>query len=152
MTPMTGIKFNTHNKSSKLTQKSTTIKPVTKVLGEAGKRFLNIWDNMQKVSEMMIVVGGDLLKQAGSLDEMQAHLEMVKHALNISLNSEKKKKAKLTRFIESQKPYAPNKEDLIGLEWEYKRIMKQKETLYSPVKSKIVIAEAVEKGCNNREN
>ncbi len=101
---------------------------------------------MQKVSEMMIAVGGDLLKQAGSLDEMQAHLEMVKHAWNISLYSEKKKKGKLKKFIESQKPYAPSKEDLLGLEWEYKRIMKQKEKLYPSVKSKIVIAEAVEKG------
>jgi hypothetical protein len=107
------------------------------------------WDNMQKVSEMMIAVGGDLLKQAGSLDEMQAHLEMVKHAWNISLYSEKKKKAKLKKFIESQKPYAPSKEDLLGLEWEYKRIIKQKEKLYSSVKSKIVIAEAVEKGIND---
>lgn len=101
---------------------------------------------MQKVSEMMIAVGGDLLKQAGSLDEMQAHLEMVKHAWNISLYSEKKKKAKLKRFIESQKNHAPSKEDLLGLEWEYKRIMKQKEKLYSSIKSKIVIAEAIEKG------
>jgi hypothetical protein len=42
---------------------------------------------------MMIAIGGDLLKQAASLDEMKAHPEMVKHAWNISLYSEKKKKA-----------------------------------------------------------
>ena len=104
---------------------------------------------MQKLSEMMIAVGGDLLKQAGSLEEMQAHLDMVKHAWNISLYSEKKKKAKLKRFIESQKPYAPSKEELLGLEWEYKRIMKQKEKLYSSVKNKIMISEAVETGKDN---
>jgi len=101
---------------------------------------------MHKVSEMMIAVGGDLLKQAGSIEEMQAHLKIVKHAWNISLYSEKKKKAKLKRFIESQKPYAPSKEDLLGLEWEYKRIIKQKEKLYPSVKNKIVVAKAIETG------
>ncbi len=104
---------------------------------------------MQKLSEMMIAVGGDLLKQADSIDEMQAHLEMVKHAWNISLYSEKKKKAKLKKFIESQKPHAPSKEALLGLEWEYKRIIKQKEKLYPSVKNKIMIAEAVETGIDD---
>jgi len=99
---------------------------------------------MNKVSEMMVAVGGDLLKQAASTDEMQAHLEMVKHAWNMSLYSEKKKISKLKRFIESQKPYAPSKEDLLGLEWEYKRIIKQKEKLYPSVKSKIMVVEAIE--------
>tara|TARA_R110002110_G_scaffold201422_1_gene412454 strand:+ start:336 stop:701 length:366 start_codon:yes stop_codon:yes gene_type:complete len=101
---------------------------------------------MQKVSEMMIAVGGDLLKQVDSVEEMQAHLEIVKHAWNISLYSEKKRKAKLKKFIESQKPYAPNQEALLGLEWEYKRVMKQKEKLFPSIKQKIVIAEAVETG------
>ena len=99
---------------------------------------------MQKVSEMMVVVGGDLLRQASSLEDMQARLNMVKHAWNISLYSEKKKKAKLKRFIESQKTHAPSQEALMELEWEYKRMMKQKEIHYPSIKKKVVVAEAVE--------
>lgn len=104
---------------------------------------------MKKVSEMMIAVGGDLLTQVDSLEEMQAHLEIVKHAWNISLYSEKKRIAKLKNFIESQKSYAPNQEALLGLEWHYKRIIKQKQQLYPSVKQKVAIAEAVETGKDN---
>ena len=100
---------------------------------------------MQKVSEMMVAVAGDLLQQAQSLEDMQARLEMVKHAWNISLYSEKKRKAKLKSFIESQKPYAPSKEALMELEWECLRIIKQKQKLYPSINEKVVIAEAVEK-------
>jgi len=94
----------------------------------------------------MISVSGDLLKQVSSVEEMQVHLDIVKHAWNISLYSEKKRKAKLKKFIESQKSYAPDEESLLGLEWEYKRIMKQKDKLYSSIKQKIVVAEAIEMG------
>ena len=102
---------------------------------------------MQKVSEMMIAVGGDLLtNQVDSVEEMQAHLEIVKHAWNLSLYSENKRKAKLKKFIEGQRPYAPNQEALLGLEWEYLRIFKQKTKLFPSEKQKIVIAEAIETG------
>jgi hypothetical protein len=99
---------------------------------------------MQKVSEMMIAVGGNLLLEAGSLEDMQARLDLVKHAWNISLYSENKSRAKLKSFIKSQKSFAPSEEALMELEWEYKRIMKQKQKLYPSIKEKVVIAEAVE--------
>lgn len=90
-----------------------------------------------KVSEMLATVAGDLLLQAGSLKDMQARLDMVKHAWNISLYSEKKRKSKLKSFIESQKPYAPSKEALMELEWEYMRIMKQKQKLYPSIRKRL---------------
>lgn len=101
---------------------------------------------MEKVSEMMIEVSGGLLTEVDNFEEMQAHTELIKHAWNMSLYSKNKRKAKLKQFIKSQEPYAPNREALLGLEWEYKRIMKRKDSLYPSVRQKIIIAEAIEKG------
>ncbi len=104
---------------------------------------------MQKVSEMILAVAGDLLKVPDSREEMQAHLELVKHAWNMSLYSEKGREGKLKRFIESQRPHAPGIEELKGLEWEFRRIMKQKDILFPSVKKKIAIAEAIETSKDN---
>ncbi len=82
---------------------------------------------MEKVSEMILAVTGDLLQVPDSQEEMQAHLELVKNAWNMSLYSEKKRKGTLKRFIESQRPCVPSIEELKGLEWEFRRIMKQKD-------------------------
>ncbi len=100
---------------------------------------------MEKVSEMILAVAGDLLKVPDSQEEMQAHLELVMRAWNMSLYSEKIRKEKLKRFIDSQRSHAPSTEALKGLEWEFRRIMKQKDCLYPSVKKKIAIVEAVEK-------
>jgi hypothetical protein len=102
-----------------------------------------------KVSEMMIEVSGELLETPGSLDEMQAHLELVRQAWNMSLYSENKRKSKLKQFLQSQKPYAPSEEDLKGLEWEFRRIIKQKNVLFPEVKSKIEYAQAIETSKDN---
>lgn len=104
---------------------------------------------MDKVSEMLIAVSGELLQSAESLHEMQAHLDLVKHAWNLSLLSEQARTKELKRFIKKQKKYAPSAEALKGLEWEYKRIMKQKNRLYPEVGSKIEWAEAVETSKDN---
>ena len=104
---------------------------------------------MEKVSEMILAVSGELLKVPENQPEMQAHLELVKLAWNMTLYSEKKRKGKLKKFIESQKPYAPSIEELKGLEWEIRRIMKQKDKLFPSVKKKIKIAEAVETSKDN---
>ena len=93
---------------------------------------------------MLIVVSGDLLKRAESLEEMQAHLDLVKAAWNMSLSSAKKRKGKLNKFIEYQRPHAPSIEALEGLEWEFRRIMKQKDKLFPTVKKKVEFATAIE--------
>lgn len=99
---------------------------------------------MQKVSEMLIAVGGDMLKKVDSLEEMQVHLELVRIAWNMSLYSKNTRKTKLRKFIDKQKPYAPNVEALNDLEQEFKRIFNQKDTLYSDVKIRVERAEAIE--------
>lgn len=93
---------------------------------------------------MIIAVGGDLISQVDSLEEMRAHLELVKIAWNMSLYSEKKRKGKLKIFIESQRRYAPNPEALEGLRWEFLRMMKQKNKLFPEIKNKIEKLEAFE--------
>ncbi len=104
---------------------------------------------MEKVSEMILAVAGDLLKVPDSQEEMQAHLELVKRAWNMSLYCENKRKGKLKRFIESQRPHAPGVEGLKGLEWEFRRIMKQKDKLFPSVNRKIAMAEAIETSKDN---
>lgn len=99
-----------------------------------------------KVSEMLINVGGDLLRVVDSQQEMQSHLDLVKIAWNMAIYSQPKRKAKLKRFIKKQEEYAPSVEALKGLEWEIRRIIKQKDRLYPEINSKVVMAEAVEKG------
>ena len=99
---------------------------------------------MKKVSEMLIAVGGDLLDCVDSLEEMQAHLDLVKAAWNMSLSSGKKRNGKLKRFIESQRPHAPSNEALEGLEWELRRVMKQKDRLFPKIKKKVEFATAIE--------
>ena len=104
---------------------------------------------MIKVSEMLIAVSGDLLKTPDSLLEMQAHLDLVKHAWNISLMSQPRAKHKLSKFLKKQEKYAPSAEALKELEWEYRRIIKQRRTLYPDVGSKVERAEAIETSKDN---
>ena len=101
---------------------------------------------MKKVSEMLLEVGGDLLSSVDCREEMQAHLDLVKNAWNMSLYSEKKRKVKLKDFIESQKKHAPSVEALKGLEWEFRRILKQKDRLFPTIEKKVEFAEAIETG------
>lgn len=86
---------------------------------------------MDKVSEMLIAVSGELLKTPDSVLEMQAHLDIVKHAWNISLLSKEKEKYELHKFLKKHEKYAPSAEALKGLEWEYRRIIKQKKIFIS---------------------
>ena len=104
---------------------------------------------MKKVSEMLIAISGDLLKTPDSLVEMQAHLDIAAHAWNLSILSKDKEKYELRMFMKEQEPYAPSPEELKGLEWEYKRIIKQKRKLYPEVLSKVKHAEAVETSKDN---
>ncbi len=104
---------------------------------------------MEKVSEMLIAVGGDLLKTVDNREEMQAHLELVQDAWNLSLYSPNKRKTKLKMLMEAQRPYAPSEEAIKRLEWEYRRIMKQRDSLYPTIKKKVVYVEAIETAKND---
>ena len=99
---------------------------------------------MKKISEMLIAISGDLLKTPDNLMEMQAHLDIAKHAWNLAIMPVEKEKYELQTFLKEQEPYAPSVEALKGLEWEYKRIIKQKRRLYPAELSEIKHAEAVE--------
>ena len=104
---------------------------------------------MAKVSEMLIAISGDLLQTPDSLIEMQAHLDIAAHAWNLSILPKDKEKRELQKFLREQAPYAPSPEELEGLKWVYKRIIKQKRKLYPENTSKIRHAEAVETSKDN---
>ena len=55
--------------------------------------------NNTNVSEMLVHVGGELLNSANSVQEMQARLDIVRAAWNMSLNSRMERKAELKKFI-----------------------------------------------------
>lgn len=101
------------------------------------------------ISEMLISVGGDLLKSASSLEEMQARVDIVRTAWNMSLISRTDRKVELRQFIKGQKAYAPNREALKGLESEMKRIIRQKNITYPEIDSEVVKAQATQKGQDN---
>lgn len=103
------------------------------------------------VSEMLVQVGGGLLQSATSLQEMQARLDIVKTAWNISLNSRLDRKTALKQFLKKQKKFAPNREALKGLEAELKRIIKQKVLLYPDIDNEVVNAEAIAQENDNYE-
>jgi len=100
---------------------------------------------------MLVHVGGDLLKSANSLQEMQARLDIVTTAWNISLKARPERKLALKQFMKKQKKFAPNKEALKGLESEIKRIIKEKNNLYPEIDNELVKAEAIEKEKDNYE-
>jgi hypothetical protein len=104
---------------------------------------------MDKLSEMLIAVSGDVLRTPDSLLEMQAHLDLVKHAWNLSLLPQEKTIYELNIFLRKQEKYAPSVEALKGLEWEYRRIIKQKRIMYPSVLNKVEHAEAVETSKDN---
>ena len=104
---------------------------------------------MKKVSEMLVAISGDLLKTPDSLIEIQAHLDLVAHAWNLSILPKEKEIIELQKFLKKQEPYAPSPEALKGLESEYRRIIEQKQKLYPDVLSKIKHAEAVETSKDN---
>lgn len=104
---------------------------------------------MKKVSEMLISISGDLLKTPDNLIEMQTHLDIVVHAWNLAILPIGKEKHELQEFIKKQEPNAPTPEDLKGLEWEYRRIIKQKRKLYPKILSKVKDAEAIETSKDN---
>ncbi len=95
---------------------------------------------------MIIDVGGNLLSTVESQEEMQAHLDLVSTAWNIAINSPSQRKKALKAFIKKQKKNAPSVEALKGLEWELRRIMKQKDILFPQIRNKIAKAEAIERG------
>ncbi|MDH5184278.1 MAG: hypothetical protein OEX12_10350 [Gammaproteobacteria bacterium] len=103
------------------------------------------------ISEMLVHIGGDLLKFVESKQEMQAHLDIVVTAWNMALAPKDDRAKTLKKFIKKQKQYAPDKEALKGLEAEIKRIIKQKDLYYPEVDSEIVDAEAIEKEKDNYE-
>jgi hypothetical protein len=104
---------------------------------------------MKKISEMLIAISGDLLKTPDNLMEMQAHLDLARHAWNLALLTKKQEKQELQKFLKKQEPYAPSKEALSGLEWEYRRIINRKRKLFPEVLSEIKHAEAVETSKDN---
>lgn len=99
---------------------------------------------MKKISEMLIAISGDLLETPDSLIEMQAHLDLTMHAWNLAILPKEIEKYELQMFLRKQEPYAPSAEALKGLEWEYRRVIKQKRKLFPEVLSEIKRAEAVE--------
>ena len=107
--------------------------------------------NNTNVSEMLIHVGGDLLKSVSSLQEMQARVDIVITAWNMSLNPRADRKIKLKKFIKKQRGFAPNKEALKSLEAEIKKMMKQKSLLYPEIESGITKAEVIEKAKDEYE-
>jgi len=104
---------------------------------------------MKKISEMLIAISGDLLQTPDNLMEMQAHLDIAKHAWNLAIMPVEKERLELQAFLKQQAPYAPSAEALQGLEWEYKRIIKQKRKLFPTVLSEIKHAQAVETSKDN---
>ena len=98
---------------------------------------------------MLIKVGGDLLQVVKNKQEMQAHLDLVKTAWNMAIKPQSKKQIALKRFIKKQRKYAPSIEALKGLEWELRRIIKQKDILYPEISNRIVFAEAIDNGNDN---
>lgn len=104
---------------------------------------------MDKVSEMLVAVSGELLQTPDNLLQMQAHLVLVKHAWNLSLLSQEKMKYELHKFLKKQEKYAPSAEALKGLELEYRRVIKEKRTLYPNVVNKVKRVEAVETSKDN---
>ncbi len=107
--------------------------------------------NNENVSEMLVHVAGDLLKSVHSLQEMQARLDIVKTAWNMSLNTRADRKVKLQQFLKKQREFAPNKEALKNLESEIKKIMKQKMLLYPEINNGVTNAEAIEKSKDEYE-
>jgi len=99
---------------------------------------------MHKVSEMILAVGGDLLRHVASAEEMQVRLHLVVTAWNMSLYPEQKRKRMVKRFIDAQRPHAPGLDALQTLEWEIRRILQQKERLFPAVKERVAFAEALQ--------
>ena len=104
---------------------------------------------MKKISEMLIAISGDLLQTPDSVMEMQAHLDIATHAWNLSILPEENEKNELQMFLKKQEPNAPSAEALKGLEWEYRRIIKQKRKMFPEVLKEIKHAEAVETSKDN---
>ncbi len=71
----------------------------------------------KKVSEMIIDVSGDLFNAVDSLQEMQAHLDLVSTAWNMAIQPISHRNKTLKVFVDQQKKYAPNEEALSSLEW-----------------------------------
>lgn len=99
----------------------------------------------QNLSEMIVKVAGDFLKNAKSQPDMQARVDIVKTAWNMSLLSKLDRQLKLKRLIKKQKNNAPSKEALNMFEAEIKRIILEKIKHYPDVSDEILKTEVIEK-------
>lgn len=99
----------------------------------------------QNLSEMIVKVAGDFLKNAKSQPDMQARVDIVKTAWNMSLLSKLDRQLKLKRLIKKQKNNAPSKEALNMFEAEIKRIILEKIKHYPDVSDEILRTEVIEK-------
>jgi hypothetical protein len=97
----------------------------------------------QNISQMLVDISGKLLQSVATRQEMQARLDIVVAAWNMTLDSRANRQLKLKRFLKKQKAFAPSKEALKALELEIKTIMKHKDNLYSAIDTVLVRAEAI---------
>jgi hypothetical protein len=97
----------------------------------------------QNISQMLVDIGGELLRSVTNPQEMQSRLDIVVTAWNMTLDSRANRQLKLKRFLRKQKAFAPSKDALKALESEIKTIMKHKDNLYSAMDTELVRAEAI---------
>lgn len=101
---------------------------------------------MKKLSEMMLAVGGDLLTAVDCVEEMQAHLNLVRTAWNIAVLPPAGRDAEIKAFIEVQRPHAPSAEALAGLEDEIRRVVGRKDKLFPEERRPVEYAQVLHKG------
>ena len=105
--------------------------------------------NDTNVSEMLLHIGGDFLQSMTSRQELQARVDIVKTAWNISLNPLQDRKKALKECLKKYRNIAPSKEALKGLEGEINEFILQKDLLYPDVTSEIVNTDVSEKGLHD---
>ena len=105
----------------------------------------------ENISQMLVDISDDLLQSVDNKQEMQARLDILVTAWNMSLHTRADRPLKLKRFIRKQKGLAPSKEALKELESAIKKAMKHKLNLYPNIDTELVRAETIEQAHDTYE-
>ena len=98
-----------------------------------------------KASDVLISVGGHLITTSDSLEELKARLYIIASAWNIAIESTIDGRQLLQEFLDLRKPDAPEASSIDSMEFEMRRIMKEKATNYPKLLRKIVAVDATQK-------
>ena len=102
-----------------------------------------------KASAALISVGGHLVETADSLDELKVRLFVIASAWNMAVESKSCSNELLKAFLNERQSDAPDASSIDELEFQIRRVMREKRRSYPDITKRIIMTDAIERADND---